>query len=510
MNATRASAKARAGEVYTTQLHDGRWCACQVVRAEEREVELLALDWIGDAPPAPDALAGVGALHVEEAGALVPCRVNAGPVPPWRFALVGEQPLVATFERRCASWSGWGFVPHQVHAWWRWNHLVPEEIKATRREQHRRRGERVEIVLHGRAHSLEESTWRVWLGPEALPGVAHQLPVDPAIAVEWERLEPLATLSEVHYTGRDPAFAAFLATRPFVSRMLWRGHAQRRIDLSKTWLEGISVEVGPEPLELVLPPVARSVSLLPVAGAPRVRVVDPREGWGLSLGVRHEEVPDGIDGVPALRNLALWGLEEADATRLARFPSLQTLELRGSPGVLRNPGALAELPDLRELVLRDLFDFPAAEVPPADAWPALDTFEASGVLASDAEILRARLAGLRVLSIREARSSAWLEACRDNPLRQWAATAPASGRRAARAYQHAAAALAKLRAGDAVEARRVLESFVAVVNDLARHHRLEPLHVEAAGDAFGALVDRCPAAVDRAVALAWLDAARRF
>ncbi len=505
-----ASAKAETGEVYTTQIHDGQWCACLVIRAEASEIELLALDWTGEEPPHIDQLQDIDGLLVEEAGDLIPCRINAGPVPPWRFELVGRRERIPSFERRCTSWSGWGAIPYQVHAWWHWNHQVPEEVRATRREQHRRRGKKIALEIDGKVRMLDESTWRLWLGPEDLRGIAHQIRINPEHQIDWERFEPLSNLSEVHYTGRDPAFLDFLRSRPFVTRMLWRESGQQKIDLSGTWLEGISVEVGQGPLELVLPPMARSLSLLALEGSPAIRVRDPRDGWGLWLSVRHHEIPRHIEGLEALRNLSAWGLEAADATRLKGFPMLQSVELRGAPGALRKATSLVDLKDLRELVLRDLYDLRTEEIPPPDAWPGLDTFECSGLRAQDAQALRKRLAGLRVLSIREAKSKVWVRANLENPFRDWLDDLPALGRKACAAYKKATRALSVLVDTDPTEARLHLEEFVATFNELDDTYELDAVRTEEVADAYDMLLEGCELDLDRDEAFRWFDDRRRL
>lgn len=393
------STKATVGEVYATQRHDGRWCACQVVRSDGREIELLALDWSGEVLPTVDDLRGVKPLVIEHEGTRAPCRVNAGPVPPWRFELVGEMPLVAEYEHRCTVWSGWGYVPHQALMSWRWEQEVPAEMKAARRRLRERRRERVEIDLGSGPRLLDAATWRLWLGPEEHPNVPHSLRIAPDRPVPWERFGPLMHLNEVHYTGSDPGFVTFLEERPFVSRVRWRGHEQRVIDLSSTRVVTFSVEVGPGPLAIVLPKVAGELHLLDLKRDARIHVSDQRDGWGVHLHLACDELPLPIEGLSALRSLTARGLERADASNLSGYPALQSVTLEGAPGTLENASALAQLPDLKELCFRSL-EIESLDELSSEQWPELDTFEARGMAPEVVEQLRELFEGVRVLTVR--------------------------------------------------------------------------------------------------------------
>src|SRR5690349_5567887 len=116
------------GTLLAIPLLDGRWTACQIVGASEKDLTIADLNWIGEDPPNVAQLRKAPVLRVDHhnwSGAMQWVRVS-GPVPP-EFRVVGVLPPPALGE--CKAYGGWGGVGLQIHLQARWDAL-PE---ATRR-----------------------------------------------------------------------------------------------------------------------------------------------------------------------------------------------------------------------------------------------------------------------------------------------------------------------------------------------------------------------------------------
>lgn len=503
--------KPKVGEIYALQLHDGRWGACQVIWAEETQVELLALDWIGASPPKLEALKDVGALMLESEPEPAPCRINVSPVYPWRVKRVGEARLIASFEDRCTAWSGWGYIAHQVLAQWRWVHEVPEEVKKARSRLQERRGESVSLEIGGISRVMDASTWRLWIGPQDIPGMSHHLRFSADEPVPWHRFEPLQLVNEVQYEGTDPGFVSFLESRPFVARVLWRGHGQREIDLSNTWVRTFTLEVGDEPVDVTVSERLEALHLTGKVSPERVSVTDRRDGWGIRLSITSSQLPERLEGLAALREISVFGLSRADTERLLGYPALQSVTLQGAPGELDDIEKLLHLEDLRELAIQDFYEMDVRELPSFSEWPALDTLTVRGVREEDADVLEEKMQGVRRLSIRGKRDTVWVRAHVDNPFKGWVVDNFNLGRFACAAFREASRAMQQLGGEAKVEAvLSALESFVSAFNRIHEEQPLDGARSELVVATIDELIGLTGVEIEPRRLQTWLDERRDF
>ncbi|MBW2730816.1 MAG: hypothetical protein JRH20_00400 [Deltaproteobacteria bacterium] len=365
------------GEVYAAQLPDGRYAACQVVGEREKHIEIVGLHWLGGDLPTLEQLTDAPALevyhhthkpHVD--------RVNVSSVPPYWVTCIGSKAPIVSSERPTKAFSAWRAPFHDILRQWRWDHEVPAEEKAAYVRAHR--GEPVVLKLGDAEHTLNSTTWRLWLGPQtSTKAPAFTLPVDPDATLDWSELLKLGALTEIVYTGHDASFAEYLRSRKRIRRVVWRDHRQERIDLRGSGVRIFGVDAAERPLELTIDGLA---DLHLYGTASGLRVKDPQEGWGLRIHLQCSELPNAaIPGLRHLRGLGARNLQTAHLSRLLPYDELQSASLAGAPGELHELHTLSKLPALRRLALRDFYrgDF--------DAFPAprqlgkLDTLEGHGL-----------------------------------------------------------------------------------------------------------------------------------
>jgi hypothetical protein len=383
-------------------------------------------------------------------------------------------------------------------------------------------GPQLTINLQGTERRVPNDLWRIWLLPgEPETGVVIRVPIDPEAPVRWEELDQLPELREIQYSGRDVRVLEYLAARPDLNRLAWSDHRQTLLDFSRTTLGELSLDCGPGPLEVRLPtggtlerlslaPAARSDALSPLRRGGRVglEVHAPEAGAGISLTLRCQGLPDGPEAIPGLERicaLSLWGVREVRLECLLAFQELEELTIFGPPGTVTGLRELARFPKLRRLRLRECYSLGVEALPPASAFPALESVEVDGVRQADAVVLAERLAGLGSLSIRGKRSDSWLRANLDNPFREWSDEhGSATGKAAMAAYRKAVTALD--RAGsDAALVQAALHAFVEAFNRRSARDPFDTIQREEVSDAFDELASRVTEAVPLATAREWFD-----
>lgn len=451
------------GDVFVTELPDGRFAACQVVADLGARVELLALDWLGASRP---TAIGDVRLAPKEPRA----RVNAERSPPYHFERLGNAEPVARFDRPCRSFSGWSAATYSLYARQR---SFPLDLPMSGR---------AELEIGGVVTELDVGqTWRLWLGPERR-GPAFAIPVAADTPIDWSELDKLGALREVEYAGRDPGFAAFLRRRPGIVRAVWYRHGQREIDLRGANLAAFCVTASGVELHI------DGVDELRLSALEAIAVREPRRGRGLRLVLPGPELAGPIDGLDELRELSARALRVADLERLCGYRRLESVELRGAPGELRSVAALAALPGLRRLSLHDFYEGELASLP--IELLELDTLELHGLRRSDAAALRPRSRGVRRVEIRGVKGDAWIAANIDNPFRDWIDRDRRRGEAACAAWRRALRAVGK----PGADVAAILDRFVTVMNEVDRRYGLDTVDCEEIYEAYHALV---PASWDR-------------
>ncbi|MEI7057779.1 hypothetical protein WBG06_18280 [Nocardioides sp. CCNWLW239] len=146
------------------------------------------------------------------------------------------------------------------------------------------------------------------------------------------------------------------------------------------------------------------------------------------LNVTGAELEDLLasNGTTRLDVRTLWvhGIELTDAGRLVEvFPNVRALRIWGALGSLTNAGSLNHLASLRTLELYDTFGMTAADCLDPSQSTEMEHIELHSVPVDYAKAMRARWRGEAVngtyTEIRSPRTPDWVEANRNNPLRDW-------------------------------------------------------------------------------------------
>jgi len=365
------------------------------------------------------------------------------------------------------------------------------------------------LNLDGTERQVHNDLWRIWLLPgEPEPGVVIRVQIDPEAAIRWEELNRLPGLCELRYGGRDPRVQEYLAARHGITRLAWSGHGQSLLDLSASHLGEFSFDCGELPLEVRLPAAGtlRHLALAPPVDSTALRIHAPEQGAGIYLREGSQNLPEGayaLAGLERLHALSLFNVKQVRLERLLPYQELEELTIIGPPGEIVDIERLAAFPKLRRVVLRECYDLNAASLPPASAFPALESVEIDGIRQTDAAMLTQRLAGLRQLSIRGKRTDAWLRANLQNYFREWSDDyGPTVGKAAMAAYRKVTLALDGAQ-GDPEKIRAALQLFVAAFNRLSARDPFDTIQREQVGDAFYELAERV--AIPIATTREWFD-----
>jgi hypothetical protein len=476
-----------AGDLLAVQLEDGGWGACLVLGSlESGLLDVLSLAWTGDVAPTEPDLREVGPLfRTHHAWGSRPHRqlerhrVDDEP-PPEGWRRIGTRVLPALPES-APSGAAWESVGYQIGLQRDWDIHLPAEAREAYREAERHRKDELRVTLGGPEAHLTRGTWRLSIGP----GCALAPPTNAQI--DWRALDPFGALTEVDYTGADDTIVGWLATRPLVGTLHWHGHGRERIDLSRTHLSAVHLHDLDATASIVLPSSARRLWLDGVLHA-RLAVEDSRGGRGLTLVRDLAEGELGfIAGLDGLTQLEVWHARAVPAGVIARFPALRKVVLRADLGTLLDGERLGELRHLEALELHDFYGYDFASLPAAEIWPSLRRVEIAGFRKSAQPLLKEKLADVRDLSLRGAKTDAWLAANLDNPFRDWVDQDAAKGRKAAASWTKRRSAIAA--AASPTEKKAVLEAFIGDFNQLDAKHGLDTIDREEVGEAFAALTE---------------------
>jgi hypothetical protein len=412
----------------------GRFGVCQVVakNAANDQVTVTLLDWVGEAMPTLNDVADVPRL-VKSFMFWQPREiVDNVPLPaPSRYRAIGTLPVRGSTESN--SHGGWNFddIVARQH---RWNTLPAELTAAFKASldtaqtavipglECTRSGEPMQTRLAAPRSFRDDGGYRI------------------ADEFRMASLCAWPALYQVFLQRWRDDLVPFLESASLVSELSLVGHGQREIDLSRTHIDRLVIDI--DGLErLVLP---QSLSMLIVHGKSGTNscasvdelvdvpsaetpdaialthVVAEQNGRWISVQA-HGAVPP-LHGLDQARGLRLDAVSKLDLCDVAdSFPDIGYLHLFGAPGELTELAALAELPKLEALWLCDLFGYGPEDFPAPDALPVLTSLSLDSVPAEVAAGVRKAFKKTpRVaLSVRKPRSPEWLSENLENPLRHW-------------------------------------------------------------------------------------------
>ena len=279
----------------------------------------------------------------------------------------------------------------------------------------------------------------------------------------FDALRAWPTLSTIGLTSWRDGLIPFLESAPLLGELALSGHGQREIDLSRTNLTSLSIDMtGLE--RLILP---ESVDRLALHGTPpeSLRIEALAQGRWIELQQGGPLAPVvGLEHLYSLSAGRVQNLSIADVR--ARHPNVRKVSLFGAPGVLRDVDALADLVKLESLWLVDLFGYTSADFPHPDQLPALRSLDLESIPAEVATWARRafKTSPHIELAVRKPRKPEWLEENLDNPLRAWdgSETIPASVVKKVAAAWRTAIKAVRTASGD-TETIAAVMAFVGVI-----------------------------------------------
>lgn len=364
----------------------------------------------------------------------------------------------------------------------------------------------------------------VTIGPAEGECEPSDLVVGPDDAIDWSVFDRLITPAGapwpryITYQGNDTGFVRWSAGRP-VESFTWHPRSSLALDARAARIDRFWVRLDAVTLSLDLPERGAGIEILTILGDHHL--FRPGLGPGavppatvFHAGARPQDRGPAPAGLPSFPVLA--GLRDLTVTRavsqepfncasLKQFPALQHLELDGSMTHLE---ALADLPDLRGLRLRNCPDL--SGLPPLATWPRLTSVFAHDIETGAGRSLRQQIrqlarAGGRVwehTSVTRLRTAEWFSETYGRPFATWEGHTGVVARRAYRAAEKAVAA-----ATDAAGVEAAVRILVRRLNTMTN---LGTTEREDAGDAISALTETTPAGPLPVNAATWFDEERDF
>lgn len=237
----------------------------------------------------------------------------------------------------------------------------------------------------------------------------------------FEELAKLPVAYRFKATKYYPQLIPFLETRWTASKLDWTNHGQQELDLSRTHLHEITLE--DEHLRYLKLPESCSTLTLNGMLHPDLKVIAPGHGHKLSVNINVEKQNNTIPNLDILQlnALTLHFIQNTDLTPIhVYYPHLTWLRLVGKPGNALNINTLAGLPELKKLLMDDIFGFTAEEFPQPTAWPQLKALWLESIPEEAGKYIKKLFKGkVADMDIRKLRKPEWLAENLDNPLRHW-------------------------------------------------------------------------------------------
>ena len=459
------------GACYVVELQDGRFGACQVLNPSRTGCEVVCLDWVGDRPPTLADLDDAAPLIIDHhRWNAHEDRLNVDARPPAALAFIGVTEPKAALDAGCNSYGSWDNFGLQLYSQHRWDHEVPEAERRAYKDAVKNPRRKVTIRFGGQDINLRNTFNNVTIGPDEQP---LTIPLD--APPEWDQLDAFPLMTKLHYEGRDPGVIDHVAGRMLIRELTWLQHNQKSIDLSAAELDRAIIEVGKAPMEII---VDGSLERLAITGRDaascELKVRHPRDGQGLTLFLDdRREMPAPVAGLERLSALVIRSPRVLDARAAAAYEFLESLNVVCSYGALIHARELRLLSHLRELVLGDIFDMDVDELPTCEELPLLQSVCFDGLTKADAVAIRKRYRGIASLSVRGAKSDAWLRANVDNPFNPWLDEQPARGAAACKAYKRASTRIAKLSGSEDLTFELEVATFIAAFVRIAKKHGID-------------------------------------
>lgn len=469
----RPAREAVVGGVYTYQLPDGRYGACQVLAESDPDDSIYAglvlvgtLDVLSVERPTADSVSTLQVArnrHAFHSGQ--PALANYDRQLPWWLELVCVIDPVEQFPKGSNVSGNW--YVQEVHHRERWEALGLDVAK--------RDDSPVSIDLGVGPYEVRRDLPKLTIGPEG----GYELPTD--APADFASLPTFPALTDLDYAGGDARLIGYVERQP-IQHLTWTAHGQSAIDLSASLLNRLTIEVA-EPLTLRPPSSLEWLIVDGDASLLTVENIDPR--WPFDLTVRHPVITAPPRGLEAVQCVTLDRLVESGSEALKGYTDLRELRLYGAPGRLTDAAGVIAQQSLRILWAFGLYGLDGSSWHRDDGWPMLDDVLVSGLHKDDAAPIKAALAAVPTVKITGARSDAWIAANLDNPFRDWDNDGAAFGKAARTAWKKAKTAAQKLGpVGPTPEANTVLETLVLALNKLNARYDIDTMRREDAFEAY--------------------------
>jgi len=363
---------------------------------------------------------------------------------PWWAQCIGEAPVRPPTSSN-ESYGGWGVIAILA--------LLARMKRAGHRVPARSHDPAPVVVdLGGRPGEMLRDSHRL--------NTRDLLP-DVGMPVEWQGLSALSCITDLAHEGADRGLLEMARQLPFLRYLTWRSPQADVIDLRDTQLLKVSLLAVDRPLTVLLPATTFALVLDGRYDLTTLDVPDLSERFSLTLsGLTSRGIPKGVD---ALHQLHVQS-RRIDLAPLVALRKLTDLTCRGA--AIGHIDVLRGLKNLRSFTGYDIYGFSAEDFPGLTDCPHLSAVAIHGLRASDAKVLRRRLADVDRLELTKARSDRWLTDNIDNPFRDWDADGPAFGKAAMKLWKRA---LQEARKVDGAPSREQASTIVlALVDGLNR------------------------------------------
>jgi hypothetical protein len=466
--------QARPGEIYSFRILGGGYGATQVIAAKPDgsypTVQLRPLDIDRAMPPGPSEVvsSATESAIVDENDCLwVPAFV------PWWAQRIGE----AMVRPPASSRESYGF----------WEGIAIGALLA----RMKRAGHRlpawsydpapVVVDLGGRPGEMRRDSRRI--------NTRDLLP-DVGTPANWQGLSALSCITDLAHEGADRGLLETVRQLPFLRYLSWRLPQEDVIDLRETQLLKVNLLAVDRPLTVLLPATTFALMLDGRYDLMTLSVPDLSEPFSLTLSEGTSRgLPKGVD---ALHRLHVHS-RRIDLAPFVALRQLADLTCRGALAGIDHIDILRGLKNLRSFTGYDIYGFNVEDFPGLGDCPHLSAVVIHGLRASDAKILRRRLADVDRLELTKARGDRWLADNIDNPFRDWDADSPEFGKAAMNLWRSALQEARKLDGAPSHEqASAIVLALVDGLNRLDGRHdgMIDTIRREEACDAILDLVRR--------------------
>jgi hypothetical protein len=322
-------------------------------------------------------------------------------------------------------------------------------------------------------------------------------------AVDWSQLDKLPQCITVEWSGAERGVIDAVAARRI--KFLYWHDASGDIDLTGTGVTNVRMDgIGLRSVRL-----PESVEVLLLRDPPEALRVDaPESGHRMDLRFFSRgpdiKIPEGLSRVSKLWLKVAGKVSASALTGLTDLDDLR-ITFDDPPGALTDTQDLQAHHGLRTLQLGDAYGWDPGSLPEL---PSLRYLEINGTRRTTAAAVKARFHATGVqISVRGAKSEAWLAAHMTNPFRDWVEDSKPFGSAACKAYARALLAVEAVtpEAPDRMAAaERALRGLIADLNAIdAKYHLIDTIYREQAGDAFFELAERAKVPADQAQR--WFD-----